>query len=141
MKIYIASDHAGYELKAPLIDYITSLNHQIVDLGPATNETVDYPDYAKAVCEKIQPNGDGDIGILICGSGQGMAIAANRFPHIRAALCFNTEMATLARAHNHANILTMGARQISLNDSKHVIDSFLKTSFEKRHEKRIKKLN
>ena len=142
MKIAIASDHAGFELKSQCIKLLELLSHKILDLGPHSSQpSVDYPDYAKLVCEEINEK-NSTFGILICGTGIGMSIAANRISSIRAALCFNDQMAFAARAHNNANVLVMGARIISYDQAKEIIIKFLNTNFEGgRHLNRIQKIS
>jgi ribose 5-phosphate isomerase B len=160
-KIFIASDHAGFELKKILLNKLSDLPWE--DLGPQNTDSVDYPDYANKVVDSLKKyydttdlnyNADSEseikvqfkaqldfAGILICGSGQGMVIRANRSAFIRAALCFNTEMAELSRAHNNANVLCLGARMISEPQAVETVLKFLNTSFEGgRHERRVCKL-
>ena len=108
-RLAIASDHAGYDLKNYLLSEMESLGQSIRDLGPENNASVDYPDFAHPLC-KLMEKGEADFGILICGSGTGMNITANKHPKIRAANCWNTEIAQLARAHNNANLLCLPAR-------------------------------
>ncbi len=140
-KILIASDHAGYNLKAALIKFLTiSKYSNIEDLGCDSSENaVDYPDFAKKMAKKIQND---EVGILICGSGIGISIAANRFLNIRAALCVNEEMAILSRLHNDANVICFGARMISEGLAIKILQEFLATDFEgKRHKNRVEKIN
>lgn len=138
-KIYIASDHAGFELKSKLIELFS--DYDFIDLGPDSNNSVDYPDYAQAVSKAVL--GDtASKGILLCGSGIGMSIAANRFNGIRAALCMNPELAALSRKHNNSNILVLAARFISEDEAKKIIQAWLDTDFEgDRHLKRIEKID
>jgi len=138
-KILIAGDHAGVELKAYLIANLKPLD--FVDLGPATSQSVDYPDYAEKVASSISKNPK-QFGILICGSGVGMCIAANRHPHVRAALAWNSEIAKLSREHNDANILCLPARFISPEEAVAITRTWLETSFsgESRHVNRVNKL-
>lgn len=140
-KIFIASDHAGFHLKDFLILELKNLGVNISDLGCSSAEkSVDYPDFAQRLAEKIKNNSD--FGILICGSGIGMSIAANRFKHIRAALCHNAKSAKLARAHNNANVICLGERLISQKTALAAIKNFLNTNFEDgRHSKRVEKLS
>src|SRR5947209_5880423 len=113
MKIFVAADHAGFERKQKLIEYLRSLKFEVIDKGPTNIESVDYPDYADKVCREIPANSDSEIkGLLICGSGQGMAMRANKYPHIRAALCWSVESAILTRQHNDANVLCLPSRLI-----------------------------
>ena len=135
-KIFIASDHAGYKLK----NSITSKLKKVVDLGPKSSNSVDYPDYAKKLSKKVASN-KGSFGILICGSGMGMAIAANKTKNIRAALCYSMKNTKLSRLHNNANIITLGERLINKNKAINLIKTFLSTKFEGgRHLRRIKKI-
>jgi ribose 5-phosphate isomerase B len=138
--IAIASDHAGIELKKILIPEIAGLGHQAVDLGTHTTESVDYPDFADAACKKIL-SGEAKWGVIICGSGIGIAIAANRHKGIRAAVCHSGLGAELSRRHNDANILALGARLIGVEEAKECLRRFLSTEFEGgRHAKRIQKM-
>ena len=139
MKIYIGSDHAGFEYKQQLLDIFS-----MKDCGCFSVDSVDYPDIAKLVCEKVNSdlsNNIKSIGILICGTGIGMCMAANKISNIRCALVYEPECAILTRQHNDANVLALGARISSLAQIKLIIDMFLKTEFEGgRHQKRIDKL-
>ena len=138
-KIFIASDHAGYNLKNIVISKFSKFQ-RIVDLGPNTNESVDYPDFAKKLSRKVASN-KGSLGILICGSGTGMAIAANKTKNIRAALCYSKKNTKLSRLHNNANIITLGERLINKNKAISLIKIFLSTKFEGgRHLRRVKKM-
>ena len=138
-KIFISSDHAGFNLKKSIIQKF-SKNKKIVDIGPSSNKSVDYPDYARKLSKKILSN-NGSFGILICGSGTGMAIAANKNKKIRAALCYSEKNTKLSRLHNNANIITLGARLIDKNKALNLIRVFLKTKFEGgRHLRRVKKI-
>jgi ribose 5-phosphate isomerase B len=140
-RISIASDHAGFELKSSTIKLLEPFANKVIDCGTNSNAPVDYPDYAKLVCDQINEE-DATFGILICGSGIGMSIAANRFSNIRAALCMNEEMAFLARAHNNANILVMGSRLINFDQVKLIVNKFFTTKFEGgRHSNRIAKIS
>ena len=139
-KICIASDHAGFNLKENIKDYLINKNVSIIDLGPNDNKSVDYPDYAKKIGNRIKFK-KSDIGILVCGSGTGMAISANKFKNIRAAVCYNIKSTRLSRQHNNANIIALGARLTKKSLSLKLVDLFLKTKFEGgRHLKRIKKI-
>lgn len=141
--LYIASDHAGFKLKEFLLRRIqSSYNLDIKDLGcNSSDESCDYTDFAFSLSDNIANNKD-SIGILICGTGIGMSIAANRFKNIRAALCHNEEYAALSREHNDANILVLGARYLSEEEAYNIVKVFLNTEFSKedRHIKRCKKL-
>ena len=138
-KIFIASDHAGYNLKNSVILKL-SKEQKIVDLGTNSKISVDYPDYAKRISKKVSSN-KGSFGILICGSGMGMTIAANKTKNIRAALCYSKKNTKLSRLHNNANIITLGERLIDKNKAISLIKIFLSTKFEGgRHLRRIKKI-
>lgn len=139
-KLAIASDHAGYDLKERIKK---KFKDQIewIDLGTDSEDSVDYPDFGKAMGEAIT-KGEVDYGVLICGSGIGISIAANRFPAVRAALCSNPVMAELARQHNNANVLVLGARFVDLAQAFVCVEKFLVTKFEGgRHERRVNKLS
>ena len=138
-KIYIASDHAGFKLKSSILSKF-SKKKKIIDLGPNSSVSVDYPDYAKKLSKKIASD-KGSFGILICGSGMGMAITANKIKNVRAALCYSNKNTKLSRLHNNANIITLGERLISKNKAINLIKIFLSTKFEGgRHLRRIKKM-
>ena len=140
MKVAIASDHAGVEMKASLKKDIAQLGFEAHDLGAHDTVSVDYPDYAHALAAWLEKN-EGARGVLICGSGIGMSIAANRHTHIRAALCHSGLEASLTRKHNNANVLCLGARIIGIETAKDCLQTFLTTEFEGgRHEKRLAKL-
>ena len=139
-KVCIASDHAGLNLKENIINYLINKNISILDLGPYEKKSVDYPDYAKKLAIRIKAK-KSDIGILICGSGTGMAITANKIKTIRAAVCYNIKSTRLSRQHNNANIIALGARLTKKTLSLKLVEIFLKTKFEGgRHLKRIKKI-
>jgi ribose 5-phosphate isomerase B len=141
MTIAIASDHAGVDYKSRLVAYLKSEGHNILDLGPYNEERVDYPDYAHALSEKVS-TGQAEIGVLFCGSGNGINMSANKHQAIRSALCWNKEIAELARLHNKANVLTMPARFISFEEVKEIASTFLNTAFEGgRHEERVRKIS
>ena len=138
-KIFIASDHAGYNLKRKILSKY-SKSKKIIDLGPDTKNSVDYPDFAKKLSKKVASN-KGSFGILICGSGMGMAIAANKNKKIRAALCYSKKNTKLSRLHNNANIITLGERLINKKKAISLINIFLSTKFEGgRHLRRVKKI-
>lgn len=139
--IAIASDHAGFALKAKLIAELESLGFAALDLGPESDASVDYPDYGYKMAKALK-DGKAWRGVLICGSGIGISIAANRAPHVRAALCHNAETAKLSREHNDANVLAMGARIVDEATAKAMLKAFLETDFEAgRHAKRVAKLS
>lgn len=136
--LWIASDHAGFDLKTLLIESNPTLPWK--DLGPDTEARVDYPDFAAQLTDHLNP--DTDLGVLVCGSGQGMAIKANRVPKIRAALCWTEQVAKLSRAHNNANVLCLGARVMNHDQCLKILRTFLSTPFEGgRHEDRVRKLS
>lgn len=143
LKIILASDHAGYELKIFLKEQLIKMNYLVEDLGCENSDiSVDYPDYAKKLCQRMANNSENCKAILICGSGIGMSIASNRYNHIRCALCFSVKLAKLARAHNNANVLSLGARFIKSKNALAIVKAFLTTEFEgNRHEARIAKLS
>lgn len=140
--ILIASDHAGYELKQEILSYLTGQNAEVIDLGTNSPESTDYPDYAHSLCEKIT-NNEASIGILICHSGIGMSIVANRHPNIRAAVVANAEQAALTRSHNNANVLCLGAHQMDSATAQEIVNTFIDTNFDQgeRHLRRISKIN
>lgn len=140
MKLGIASDHAGYDMKEMLIEYLISQGHEVIDFGPSNTDSVDYPDYAKKLTKSLV-EGESELGIGICGTGIGMSIACNKQKGIRAALCSDSLSASLTRQHNNANILNLGARIIGDELAKDIVDKFLNAEFEAgRHQKRIDKL-
>ncbi len=140
MKYYIATDHAGYALKEFTKAYVEELGHEIVDLGPDSADRVDYPDFAKKCAEAVISD-KGSHGILICGTGIGISIAANKVVGIRAALCHDAFTATATRAHNDANILCFGERVVGKGVLETMLDAFCNTEFEGgRHAGRVKKI-
>ncbi len=139
-KIFISSDHAGFKLKEVIKKFLKKKKLNIQDLGPNNINSVDYPDYAHKVARKVKVNKK-HIGILVCGSGTGMNIAANKHKNIRAAQCFNIKSTKLSRLHNDANIITLGSRLISKKNALKFISVFLNTKFDGgRHLKRVKKI-
>ena len=139
-KIFISSDHAGFKLKETIKDYLRNKKVKFEDLGPKDDSSVDYPDYAHKVAKKVKLN-KSNVGILVCGSGTGMNIAANKHKNIRAAQCFNLKSTKLSRLHNNANIITLGSRLTKKNTAFKCIEVFMKTKFEGgRHNKRVKKI-
>ena len=139
-KIFISSDHAGFKLKEDIKYFLKKRKYSFIDLGPDNDNRVDYPDYAHSVAKKVKINKN-YRGILICGSGMGMNIAANRHKNIRAAQCYNVKSTKLSRLHNDANIITLGSRLLSKKNALNCVSVFLKTKFEGgRHSKRIKKI-
>jgi|SRR6185312_11225831 len=158
MKIYIASDHAGVELKSKIVKalmdshFLAAVKREVHDLGPQSVDSVDYPDYADLVCQKIHgftlidseshssfPN---EVGILVCGSGQGMCMRANKYAHIRAALCWSEDSARLSREHNDANVLCLTSRLVGHDLSLKLVEIFLSTAFAGgRHLSRVAKVS
>lgn len=140
MKIAFASDHAGYEMKVKLMDYLKEKGYELVDLGNHSIQAVDYPDFGHEIAAHISEK-KSDLGFSLCGSGNGINMTANKHPQIRSALCWNAEIAGLARSHNNANICALPARFITLEEAKKIVDCFLSTSFEGgRHQMRIEKI-
>lgn len=140
MNISIGSDHAGYHLKERLISYLSGTASSLFDKGTYNEESTDYPEFAHAVAQSVMDK-ESQLGILICGSGNGVAMSANKHKSIRCALCWNPELAALARAHNDANILALPARFISEDLALEIVDAFLNTEFEGgRHARRVNKI-
>jgi len=141
MKISIASDHGGFDLKSQVLEYLNSKNFSVTDEGCFDKSSVNYPDYAKKVCKSILDK-KSDMGILICTTGIGISMTANRFEGIRAALCLNEDMAMMTRLHNDANVLCIGAKYTPIELAKKLIDTFFSTEFEGgRHQTRIDNIN
>lgn len=141
MKIAFGADHAGFNLKKDLIDWVKETDHQVLDFGTYSEESVDYPDYAFPAAEAVAA-GIADYGIIICGSGVGVSITANKVQGIRAANCFSAEMADLSRQHNNANVLTLGARLVSLELAKEIVTAFIEGEFQGgRHMIRVEKIH
>jgi ribose 5-phosphate isomerase B len=139
--IPIGADHAGFNLKGKIIEFLESKGYQVEDFGCFSEESIDYPDFAHPVAELIEQN-TGMLGILICGSGNGINMTANKHKGIRSALCWNTEIAALARQHNDANIVALPARFISEQEALEIVETFLGTTFEGgRHQRRIDKIS
>ncbi len=139
--VYIASDHAGFSLKQSLFTSDWAKSYTLIDLGPQNEERTDYPDFADLVCQKVIQEKD-SLGILICGSGQGMAMRANKYPEIRAALCWNAESAKLSRQHNDANVLCIGSRLLEKRTVFEILTAFFEQDFEGgRHQLRVDKIS
>ena len=139
-KIYISSDHAGFKLKEIIKKHPLKKKMNYFDLGPSSDNRVDYPDYAHKVARKVKISKN-NVGILVCGSGMGMNIAANKHKKVRAALCYNVKSTKLSRLHNDANVITLGSRLTKKNTVFKCIDVFLNTKFEGgRHKKRVRKI-
>ena len=140
MKIGLACDHAGFEYKERLKEYLYSKNHKINDYGCFSSDSVDYPDFAHQLANSID-NNENEIGIQFCGTGNGINMSANKHQVIRAALCWNTHIAEQARLHNNANVLTMPARHLTWEEVKDIVGTFLSTDFEGgRHQRRVNKI-
>ncbi len=141
MKIALASDHAGFKLKCEISEWLKNKSNQVLDFGTYSDESVDYPDFAYPAAEAVAIK-DADLGVIICGTGIGVSIVANKVNGIRAANCCNSEMAKMARLHNNANVLTFGARLVSFELATEMINVFLDTEFEGgRHTKRVDKIH
>lgn len=139
-KIFLSSDHAGFKLKELIKTYLNKKNIKFFDLGPQNEEQVDYPDFAHKVAKKVKISSN-HVGILVCGSGMGMNITANRHKNIRAAQCYNLKSTKLSRLHNDANIITLGSRLLTSKNALNCVNIFLNTKFEGgRHAKRIRKI-
>ena len=139
-KIFLASDHAGYELKHAIRKFLIKKCKKIMDLGTKNMNSVDYPDFAHLLARKVKKDKD-NFGILVCGSGIGMDMAANKHKNIRAALCYNVRSAKLSRKHNNANVMTIGSRLTKKNVALKCVKAFLNTRFEGgRHLRRVKKI-
>jgi ribose 5-phosphate isomerase B len=139
-KIFIASDHAGFRLKESIKKFLIKKKFLVLDLGPKDDRSVDYPDYAKKLAKNMISK-KSNTGILVCGSGIGMAMSANRFKKIRAAVCYNVKSAKLSRSHNNANIIAIGSRLTNKNLALKLIMIFLRTKFDGgRHKRRINKI-
>ncbi len=140
LSIAIGGDHAGFEYKKSIIAFLEQRNIDVIDKGPSSDASVDYPDYVHPVCEAIIDN-TVTLGILICGSGNGVAITANKYAAIRCALCWQPDLAALARQHNNANTLALPARFVDLKTAIEIVEAFLNNSFEGgRHQRRVDKI-
>ena len=139
-RVVLAADHAGFNLKEEIKKFLIKKRKEVLDLGTKNAKSVDYPDYAHLLSKKMK-NNKNQIGVLICGSGIGMAMAANRHKNIRAALCYDTKSAKLSRLHNNANVMTIGSRLIKKKVALKCVSAFLKTDFDGgRHIRRVKKI-
>ena len=140
MRVSIGSDHAGFEQKQALVDYLKGKGVEVVDRGPANDDRVDYPDYAAPVARDVA-DGAADYGVLVCGTGIGMAMAADKVPGVRAANIINPEFAALCREHNDANVITLSGRFVPLEENERILDTFLATDFGGgRHAGRVEKI-
>ena len=139
-KVVLASDHAGFKLKEQIKKFLIKKRKKVLDLGTKNTTSVDYPDYAHLLSKKIS-RGNNQFGILVCGSGTGMSMAANKHKNIRAALCYNIKSTKLSRLHNNANVMTLGSKLIKKNVALKCVSTFLQTDFDGgRHSRRIKKI-
>ena len=139
-KVFLASDHAGFKLKEEIKKFLIKKGMKVLDLGTKDTNSVDYPDYAHLLSKKMKKNKN-QFGILVCGSGTGMSMVANKHKNIRAALCYNTKSTKLSRLHNNANVMTLGSRLIKKNAALKCVNIFLKTNFDGgRHLRRIRKI-
>lgn len=140
MKIAIGADHAGFEYKSKIVNYLTNKGIDVQDFGTFSTDSVDFPDFAHPTASAVE-NGEVDFGILICGSGQGVNMTANKHQGVRSALCWNTDIARLTRQHNNANIIALPARFVAYEYAIEMIETFLNTDFEGgRHENRVRKI-
>lgn len=141
MKIAIGGDHAGYEYKNEIIALLESEGHSVQDFGPNSTDSVDYPDHVHPLATSVE-DAKNELGILICGSGNGVAMTANKHQDIRAALCWDKALAELARQHNNANVIAIPARFVSLDSAKEMVSAFISTDFEGgRHQNRVDKIS
>jgi len=140
MKIAIGSDHAGFQMKNKIIEHLREKGYEIVDYGANNEESCDYPDYAHQVAKTVSENDKFNFGVLCCGSGQGVNIVANKHRGIRSALCWSPEIAKLSRQHNDANVLAIPSRFLDEKEIMEIVDIFLTTELEERHQRRIDKI-
>ncbi len=142
MRVYLGSDHAGFPRKESLREYLAGSGQDVTDVGPASEDSVDYPDFARMVAEAVAGDPGPALGVLVCGTGIGMAIAANKVRGVRAANVTSVEFAELARRHNDANVVTVPGRFLELEQVEAIVDAFLATPFEGgRHERRVEKIS
>lgn len=140
MRIHIGSDHAGFVLKEDVVEHLEGLGHEVTDVGAFTDESVDYPDYAREVAAAVA-TGEADVGVLVCGTGIGMAMVANKVAGVRAVQASTPEFARMARSHNDANVLTLAGRHSSTEEAFEIVDAFLGAAFEGgRHRRRVDKI-
>ena len=141
MKISIGNDHAGPQLKAAIMDMLQQKGHQVINFGTDSSDSVDYPDYAHAVIKSLT-SGETELSILICGTGNGVCMTANKYEGVRSALCWNQDIVKLAKQHNNANVLCLPARFLTTEEALNMVEVFLNTEFEGgRHQNRINKIN
>lgn len=140
MRVFLGSDHAGFEMKEALKPYFKARNIEVLDVGPSTEDSVDYPDFAEKVARQVSGN-DSALGVLVCGSGIGVAIAANKVPGVRASVITDPELAKMFRRHNNGNVITLGGRYIPLQLAEQILDAFFDSEFEGgRHQRRVDKI-
>lgn len=140
MKLALGGDHAGYEYKKEIASLLEKAGHEVKDFGPFSTDSCDYPDYVHPVANAIEA-GDVDLGVVICGSGNGVAMTVNKHQEIRCALAWKVELAQLARSHNDANIISIPARYVTLDEAKDIVKTFMDTDFEGgRHQNRVSKI-
>ena len=141
MNILISNDHAGTKLKKEIVEYIKAKGHSVKNYGDDSGESVDYPDLIHPLAKQVSENNE-QTGIIICGSGNGVSMVANKYNGVRAAICWNKELASLSRQHNNANVLSLPARFLTTEEAIEIVDVFLTTDFEGgRHERRVNKIN
>ena len=141
MNILISNDHAGTELKKEIVEYIKAKGHSVKNYGDDSGKSVDYPDFIHPLAKEVSENNE-QTGIIICGSGNGVSMVANKYNGVRAAICWNKELASLSRQHNNANVLSLPARFLTTEEAIEIVDVFLTTDFEGgRHERRVNKIN
>ncbi|MFT4737864.1 MAG: ribose 5-phosphate isomerase B [Cyclobacteriaceae bacterium] len=141
MKLALGGDHAGFQYKEKLKSYLESKGHEVIDFGPFSTDSVDYPDFVHPTATAVESK-EAQFGILICGSGQGVCMTANKHQGIRAALCWSTDLAAVTRQHNDSNIICIAARFIAYELSEQIVETFLQTAFEGgRHQKRVDKIS
>ncbi|MFY0687868.1 MAG: ribose 5-phosphate isomerase B [Cyclobacteriaceae bacterium] len=141
MKIGLGGDHAGFQYKAKLVDHLTALGHEVKDFGPHSADSVDYPDFVHPLSEAVE-KGELDYGVLICGSGNGVTVTANKHQGIRAALVWQKELAALSRQHNNSNVICIAARFVAYELAETMVDTFISTPFEGgRHATRVNKIS
>ncbi len=140
MKIAIGSDHAGFDYKQKIVEFLNAKGYEVQDFGTFSTDSVDFPDFAHPTAEAVE-KGNADFGILLCGSGQGVNITANKHPGVRSALCWNTDIAKLTRQHNNSNVISLPARFVAYEYALQMIEIFLSTEFEGgRHAQRVGKI-
>lgn len=141
MKLAIGGDHAGYQYKEKLKKHLQDSGHEVLDFGPFTEDSADYPDFVHPAATSVE-TGEAQFGVLICGSGQGVTITANKHQGIRAALCWSTDLAEVTRQHNDSNMICLAARFIAYELAERIVDTFLTTEFEGgRHQRRVDKIS